>query len=73
MVLPTPHSERRSANRLVSPDSPRCGEGTRVIGIVRTACFVYFRCKACDELVVKAIPALPGSGWIAQNEVASPS
>jgi hypothetical protein len=67
MVLLKTHADRRSANRLLTPDCPRCGEGTRLIGIIRTTCFVYFRCTACDELVVKAIPAIRlGSGLIAQ-------
>ena len=52
-ILPV---ERRSLNRLATPHCPRCGDGTCVVGVTRTSGFVYFRCTACDELMVKTIP-----------------
>jgi hypothetical protein len=50
-------ADRRSPNRLPTPDCPRCGDEARVIGITRTAGFVYFRCNMCDELLVEPSPA----------------
>jgi tRNA(Ile2) C34 agmatinyltransferase TiaS len=49
-------TERRSPNRLETPSCPRCGDGTRMLGAIRTTGFEYFRCTGCDELLVKSIP-----------------
>jgi hypothetical protein len=58
MVKHIPSIDRRSPNRLETPSCPRCGDATRVVGAIRTTDFVYFRCTACDELLVKSISGI---------------
>ena len=59
-------ADRRSPNRLVTPTCPFCGTDRFVAGVIRTATFVFFRCRGCRdrELLPLVIPSASLSGWV---------
>jgi len=59
VIQPSIQSERRTQARLITPACPRCPHHPPMIGFVRTPDAVYFRCRECQELLVKLIPPIP--------------